>query len=98
MTFDHRLIEAAFLLKQVSLDSIHEMNVRHERISTLHIWPAWRPLAASRAALLATLLPDPGRRDARYKLLAQMAGRVVVAPSASGDKQPRRHTGSGRGA
>ena len=55
-----RLIEHAFPLRQASIDSVHEKNVRHGHISTLHIWPARRPLAASRAALLATLLPDPG--------------------------------------
>ena len=54
-----RLIEHAFPLKQTSLDSVHEKNVRHGHISTLHIWPARRPLAACRAALIATLLPDP---------------------------------------
>lgn len=54
-----RLIEHAFPLKQASLDSVHEKNVRHGHISTLHIWPARRPLAACRAALAATLLPDP---------------------------------------
>src|SRR5215211_1866499 len=57
---DRRLIEVAFPLKQASLDSVHEKNVRHGHISTLHIWPARRPLAACRAALIATLLPDPG--------------------------------------
>jgi putative DNA methylase len=54
-----RLIEHAFPLKQTSLDSVHEKNVRHGHISTLHIWPARRPLAACRAALIATLLTDP---------------------------------------
>lgn len=39
---DRRLIEAGFPLKQVSLDSVHEKNVRHGHISTLHIWPARR--------------------------------------------------------
>ena len=57
---DKRLIEVAFPLKQVSLDCGYEKNVRHGHISTLHIWPARRPLAASRAALIATLLADPG--------------------------------------
>src|SRR6266849_3486349 len=60
MNNDQRLIEVAFPLKQTSLDSVHEKNVRHGHISTLHIWPARRPLAACRAALIATLLPDPG--------------------------------------
>lgn len=59
MTDYPRLIEHAFPLKQTSLDSVHEKNVRHGHISTLHIWPARRPLAACRAALIATLLPDP---------------------------------------
>ena len=72
-----RLIEVAFPLKQASLDSVHEKNVRHGHISTLHIWPARRPLAASRAALIATMLPDPGDADKRKALLERMAGRVV---------------------
>ena len=72
-----RLIEVAFPLKQASLDSVHEKNVRHGHISTLHIWPARRPLAASRAALIATLLPDPGDADKRKALMDRMAGRVV---------------------
>ena len=54
-----RLIEVAFPLKQTSMDSVHEKNVRHGHISTLHIWPARRPLAASRAALIATLATRP---------------------------------------
>ena len=72
-----RLIEVAFPLKQVSLDSVHEKNVRHGHISTLHIWPARRPLAASRAALIATLLADPGDPKQRQEILERMAGRVV---------------------
>ena len=76
-TNDKRLIEVAFPLKQVSLDSVHEKNVRHGHISTLHIWPARRPLAAARAALIATLLPDPGNDDARKAILKRMAGTVV---------------------
>ena len=77
MTTDKRLIEVAFPLKQTSLDSVHEKNVRHGHISTLHIWPARRPLAASRAALIATLLPDPGDAEQRKAILERMAGRVV---------------------
>src|SRR2546426_599776 len=72
-----RLIEFAFPLKQTSLDSVHEKNVRHGHISTLHIWPARRPLAACRAALIATLLSDPGSAEERKKLLEKLAGTVV---------------------
>ena len=78
MTGDsRRLIEVAFPLKQASLDSVHEKNVRHGHISTLHIWPARRPLAACRAALIATLLPDPGDPAQRQEILDRLAGKVV---------------------
>jgi putative DNA methylase len=73
-TNDKRLIEVAFPLKQTSIDSVHEKNVRHGHISTLHIWPARRPLAASRAALVATLLPDPGDRSKRDEILKRLGG------------------------
>jgi putative DNA methylase len=71
---DKRLIEVAFPLKQTSIDSVHEKNVRHGHISTLHIWPARRPLAACRAALIATLLPDPGDKEKRDELLKRLGG------------------------
>lgn len=71
-----RLIEAAFPLRQASLDSVHEKNVRHGHISTLHIWPARRPLAACRAVLLATLLPDPGDAAGRRRLMTRIGGEV----------------------
>jgi len=77
MTDKPKLIERAFPLKQTSLTSVHEKNVRHGHISTLHIWPARRPLAACRAALLATLLPDPGTAEERRKLCERIGGKVV---------------------
>jgi putative DNA methylase len=72
-----RLIEHTFPLKQASIDSVHEKNVRHGHISTLHIWPARRPLAACRAALIATLLPDPGTAEKREELIEKIGGKVV---------------------
>jgi putative DNA methylase len=77
MTDDKRLIEVDFPLEQVSLDSVHEKNVRHGHISTLHIWPARRPLAASRAALIATLLPDPESIEERKAIYRRLAGDVI---------------------
>ena len=74
---DTRLIEVDFPLERVSLDSVHEKNVRHGHISTLHIWPARRPLAACRAALIATLLPDPGNAADRNEIWRRLAGKVV---------------------
>ena len=72
-----RLIEETFPLKQASLDSVHEKNVRHGHISTLHIWPARRPLAACRAALIAALLPDPGNAKKRLELLTRIGGELI---------------------
>ena len=74
---ERRLIEIDFPLEQVSLDAVHEKNVRHGHISTLHIWPARRPLAACRAALVATLLPDPGSAEKRKEIYRRLAGEVV---------------------
>lgn len=81
-----RLIEHAFPLEQASLDSVHEKNVRHGHISTLHIWPARRPLAACRAALIATLLPDPGTPEKRKELVEKIGG--VVREKTEKKKMP----------
>lgn len=83
-----RLAETTIPLRQISLDSVHEKNVRHGHISTLHIWPARRPLAASRAMLLATLLPDPGNGEERRKLGECMAGRLVPKKLKGGGVDP----------
>ena len=83
-----RLSESTLPLHQISLDSVHEKNVRHGHISTLHIWPARRPLAASRAMLLATLLPDPGDGDTRRHLGRRVAGDLVPKRLKNGDEDP----------
>ena len=79
-----RLIEHAFPLRQASIDSMHEKNVRHGHISTLHIWPARRPLAAARAALLATLLPDPGTPEGRKELCEKIGGKLTTEKDKEG--------------
>jgi adenine-specific DNA methylase len=75
---DKRLIETAFPLRQASAASLHEKNMRHGHISTLHLWPARRPLAASRAAIAAALLPDPGDDEARKTLVRRLGGGLKV--------------------
>ena len=75
---DKRLIETAFPLRQASAASLHEKNMRHGHISTLHLWPARRPLAASRAAIAAALLPDPGEDEARKKLVRRLGGGLKI--------------------
>ena len=52
-----RLAEVDFPIAVVSKHAAREKSIRHGHPSTLHLW--WRPLASSRAMLLALLLPDP---------------------------------------
>jgi putative DNA methylase len=75
---EKRLIETAFPLAEASAASLHEKNMRHGHISTLHLWPARRPLAASRAAITAALLPDPGDDEARQQLVRRLGGRLKL--------------------
>lgn len=58
-----RLIEEHFPQKEVSILSAREKSIRQGHISTLHIWWARRPLAASRATAYAALLPTPETQD-----------------------------------
>ncbi|MEW6680707.1 MAG: DUF1156 domain-containing protein, partial [bacterium] len=58
-----RLIEVDLPIKKISEHSRREKSIRHGHISTLHIWWARRPLAACRAVILASLLPDPADAD-----------------------------------
>jgi len=70
---EKRLIEVDFPLKEVSEESVKEKNIRHGHISTLHIWWARRPLAASRATTFAALVPAPKSRDELSKKLEFVA-------------------------
>ena len=54
-----RLAEVDFPIARVSKHAVREKSIRHGHPSTLHLWWARRPLASSRAVLLALLLPDP---------------------------------------
>lgn len=54
-----RLAEVDFPIAEVSKHAAREKSIRHGHPSTLHLWWARRPLASSRAMLLALLLPDP---------------------------------------
>ena len=54
-----RLAEVDFPIAEVSRHAAREKSIRHGHPSTLHLWWARRPLASSRAILLALLLPDP---------------------------------------
>ena len=77
-----RLAEVDFPIAEVSRHAAREKSIRHGHPSTLHLWWARRPLASSRAVLMALLLPDPCdphcpedfKKEARA-LLLKMRGR-----------------------
>ena len=64
---DRRFIEVSFPVKEVSEESRREKNIRQGHISTLHIWWARRPLAASRATNYAALIPAPKNEEERIR-------------------------------
>jgi adenine-specific DNA methylase len=66
---DRRLIEEALPLKEISFEAAREKSIRHGHISTLHIWWARRPLVACRAAVLGSLIRDPGDERERRSLV-----------------------------
>ncbi|MBT6051952.1 MAG: DUF1156 domain-containing protein, partial [Candidatus Scalindua sp.] len=69
-------IEHDFPVKEVSEHSAREKNIRHGNISTLHIWWARRPLAASRATIYASLVPKPKdekEREERSKFIDELS-------------------------
>ncbi|TPE48006.1 DUF1156 domain-containing protein [Maribrevibacterium harenarium] len=55
-----KLIEVALPLDDINAASSAEKSIRHGHPSTLHMWWARRPLAASKAVLFAQLVNDPG--------------------------------------
>ena len=81
-----RLAEVDFPIAEVSRHAAREKSIRHGHPSTLHLWWARRPLASSRAVLLALLWPDPGDplcpapfKEKARELLPQVLGRVGPA-------------------
>lgn len=62
-----RFIEYDLPLAEISEQSAKEKNVRHGHPSTLHIWWARRPLAASRATAFAALIDDPGPHNPKKR-------------------------------
>ena len=80
-----RLAEVDFPIAVVSKHAAREKSIRHGHPSTLHLWWARRPLASSRAVLLALLLPDPcdPHCPADFKLQATEILSAVRQPSAN---------------
>ena len=84
-----RLIEVALPLKEVSEQSAREKSIRHGHISTLHIWWARRPLAACRAVVFASLIPDPDDPECPESFRSLVNNLLIES-----DYKPKKNDGS----
>ena len=82
-----RLIEVALPLRELSAEASRDKTLRSGHISTLHIWWARRPLAACRAVVFASLIPDPDDPECPEsfrKLAIEVLGRDEFRPKRLG--------------
>ncbi|MGB0145445.1 MAG: DUF1156 domain-containing protein, partial [Akkermansiaceae bacterium] len=78
-----KLIEVALPLAEINDAAAREKSIRHGHPSTLHLWWARRPLAATRAVLFGQLVDDP---SAYPDELAQDPKKIKAAEEALGRK------------
>lgn len=73
MTYKKKLIEVALPLAKINFESAREKSIRHGHPSTLHLWWARRPLAATRATLWSSLVDDPSAHPEKFPTLEDQA-------------------------
>jgi len=75
MMHKRRFIEETFPVKEVSAASRKEKNIRLGNISTLHVWWARRPLAASRTTIYGSLIPvqNETQTETHTKLISKLS-------------------------
>lgn len=61
-----KLIEVALPLEAINDAAAREKSIRHGHPSTLHLWWARRPLAATRAVIWASLVDDPSAHPDKF--------------------------------
>ena len=86
-----RFIEEDFPIREVSQESVKEKSIRHGHISTLHLWWARRPLAASRSSTYSVLIPyDSNTKQKKKDFIANLS-LWTNSLNASLLKQARKH-------
>ena len=75
-----RLAEVDFPIAEVSKHAVAEQSARRGHPKGLHKWWARRPLASSRAMLLALLLPDPADENCPEGFRAEVRRCLVDVP------------------
>ena len=63
MEYKKKLIEVALPLETINKACVKEKSIRHGHPSTFHPYWARRPLAATRALLIASLIDDPSENS-----------------------------------
>lgn len=66
-----KLIEVSMPIDAINAACVREKSIRHGHPSTLHIYWARRPLAATRAVLFAQLIDDPSSRPDLFPSAAE---------------------------
>lgn len=85
MTRGRRLIETDEMpIRVISEHARRDQNIRKGHLHTLHVWWAAKPLAACRATLMATLLPDPA--DSHCPQSFRKAAQEVLRPFPGGGR------------
>ena len=74
-----KLIEVALSLEAINKASAREKSIRHGHPSTLHLWWARRPLAATRAVIVAQMVDDPlAYPDLLFRPLQRLSAHTQV--------------------
>ena len=66
IAYKPKLIEVGLPLASINEASSREKSIRQGHPSTLHLWWARRPLAASRAVIWASLVDDPSAHPDKF--------------------------------
>ena len=90
-----RLAEVDFPIAKVSRHAVRDKSTPPGHPSTLHLWWARRPLASSRAMLLALLLPDPADRLCPGEFRTQCRAALLNLPGRPGGWDAELQTDAG---
>ena len=90
-----RLAEVDFPIAEVSRHAVRDKSTPPGHPSTLHLWWARRPLASSRAMLLALLLPDPADQHCPDDFITQARAALLNLPGRPARWDAELHTGVG---
>ena len=86
-----RVVEEGFPVRQVSLDAVHEKNVRHGHVSTTHIWACPAAVGGEPGGVAGDAVAGSGQPE--EALGGAGARRVVRIPYSSRDRTPEETRG-----